>query len=133
MNSSSTDKKSIRKFGAAAFVFFGILLGLALWRQKATVTFIFGILSFLGLCFLLLPGPLKPLYAGWLKVAHFIGIAMTTVILSLAYYLVITPAALLKRVFGGRPLPLVGDKNVITYWVPRAEGAQPKERFIKRY
>ena len=130
MNSSLIE---IRKFGSIALVFFGLLCGLALWRHKGIVTYLFGALSFLGLCFLLLPGPLRPIYAGWLKVAHFIGTVMTTVILTLAYYLVITPTALLKRVFGGRPLPLGPDKDAATYWVSRAEPAQSKESFIKRY
>ena len=51
----------------------------------------------------------------------------------LAYYLVITPTALLKRVFGGRPLPTRPDRDAASYWVTRPELAQPKERFIKRY
>jgi hypothetical protein len=43
-----------------------------------------------------------------------IGRVITTIILTLSYYLVITPAALIKRVFGGRPLPLKPDKNVFS-------------------
>jgi hypothetical protein len=50
-----------------------------------------------------------------------IGRVITTIILTLSYYLVITPAALIKRVFGGRPLPLKPDKNVFSYWASREE------------
>jgi hypothetical protein len=53
--------------------------------------------------------------------------------LAIAYYVVITPAALLKRLFGGRPLPLSPDPDASTYWVSRDEPAQPKERFYKRF
>ena len=133
MNSNSTDTREIRKFGAIALIFFGLFFALAIWRHKAIITYMFGALSFLGLCFLVLPGALRPIYAGWLKLAHFIGTVMTTLILTLSYYLVITPGGLLKRVFGGRPLPVAPDKNASTYWVPRTEPAQPKDRFIKRY
>jgi hypothetical protein len=133
MTSSSTDTRQIRKFGAITLIFFGVLFCLALWRHKLIVTYVFGILSLLGFCFLIAPQPLTPIYASWLKVAHFIGKVMTIVILTVAYYLVITPSAQLKRLFGGRPLPLAPDKNATTYWVPRTEPAQPKERFIKRY
>jgi hypothetical protein len=125
--------REIRKFGAIALFFFGILFGLALWRHKIIATNVFGILSFLGLCFLLLPAPLRPVYARWLKISHFIGTVMTALILTLAYYLVITPTALLKRLFSGRPLPLAPDKDATTYWVSRTEPVQSKERFIKRY
>ena len=133
MNSSLTDGKEIRRFGLIAFLFFGCLCALGLWRQKLIITSLFGVLSFLGLGFLLFPRPLMPIYKGWVKIANFIGKIITTIILTLAYYLVITPSALVKRVFGGRPLPIRPDKNIDSYWVPRDEPSQPKERFIKRY
>ena len=133
MNSPSTEEKQIRKFGLVAFLFFGSLCALGIWRGKALPTYLFGFLWFLGTCFILFPARTKPIYAGWLKVAHFIGRALTTLMLTLAYFLVITPAALLKRIFGGRPLPLRPDKKASTYWVDRVEPVQPKERFSKRY
>lgn len=133
MTSSSTDDKAVRKFGFVAFFFFGILCALAFWRHKMIPFYFFGFLSLLGLGFIVMPNALKPVYDVWLKIAHFIGKVITTVGLTLLYYLVITPAALLKMVFGGRPLPLKPDKGASSYWVDRDEPAQPKERFIKRY
>ncbi len=133
MISSSTDTRQIRKVGLIALLFFGILCALGGWRQKILVTYFFGTLSVIGLGLFLLPAPLRPIYDGWLKVAHLIGRMITTIILTLAYYLVITPSAWIKRVFGGRPLPVRPDKDVSSYWVVRAEPAQPKGRFIKRY
>ena len=133
MNSSSTERREIRRFGIIAFLFFGTLLAVAIWRQKVIVTSIFGTLSALGLGFILLPETLKPVHRGWLKIAHLIGRAITTIILTLAYYLVMTPSAWLKRLFGGKPLPMSPDREAETYWVDRAEPVQPKERFLKRY
>lgn len=133
MNSSLTDRKEIRRFGLIALLFFGCLCALGLWRQKLIITSLFGVLSFLGLGFLLFPRPLMPIYKGWIKIANFIGKIINTIILTLAYYLVITPSALVKRVLSGRPLPLRPDENMDSYWVPRDEPSQPKERFIKRY
>jgi hypothetical protein len=133
MNLTSTKKKEIRKFGIIAFVFFGVLCALGIWREKAAPMYLFGFLSVLGFGFIVMPAPLRPVYDGWLKAAHWIGRVMTAVVLTLAYYLIITPTALLKRIFGGRPLPMKPDKTVSTYWVTRTEPAQPKERFIKRY
>ena len=80
-----------------------------------------------------MPGPLRPVYEGWLKVAHFIGRMLTLLMLAMAFYLVITPFAWGKRIFGGRPLPLAPDPEADTYWVDRPEPVQPKERFIKRF
>jgi hypothetical protein len=133
MNSSSTNQKEIRKFGIIAFVFFGCLCALGLWRQKPFAIYFFGLLSLLGMGFILLPSLLKPVYDAWLRIAHLIGRTVTIVMLTLAYYLVITPSALIKRIFGGRPLPTRPDRELASYWVQRAEPAQPKERFIKRF
>jgi hypothetical protein len=125
--------KDIRKFGIIAFLFFGILCAVGIWRQKPVPIYLFGFLSCLGLGFILIPVILEPVYRGWLNIAHFIGQMITTLMLAIAYYVVITPAALLKRLFGGRPLPLSPDPDASTYWVSRDEPAQPKERFYKRF
>ena len=126
-------EKEIRKFGTIAFIFFGSLCTIGIWTRKPVPTYFFGSLSILGLGFILIPARLRPVYNAWIKVAHVIGRIITTLILALSYYLVITPSALIKRLFGGRPLPVKPDKEATSYWVPRTEPAQPKERFLKRY
>ena len=133
MNSNSTDTREVRKFGFIASIFFGCLCVLGLWMKKPLPAYLFGFLFILGLGFMLIPTQLKPVHAAWLKVAHLLGRIVTTLILALAYYVVITPSALIKRLFGGRPLPVKPDKEALSYWVNRADPAQPKERFLKRY
>ena len=101
--------------------------------QKTVPTYLFGFLSILGFGFILFPFRLRYVYAGWLTIAHFIGRIITTLILTLAYYMVITISAFIKRLFGGRPLPVRPDNKVSSYWVTREEQAQTKERFLKRF
>jgi len=133
MNLNSTEIKQIRKFGIVALIFFGGLCLLGFWNEKSFPFYFFGALSVFGLGFIIAPVFLRPIYAAWLIVAHFIGRVLTTLILTLVYYLVITPSGLIKRLFGGSPLPLKPDKQASSYWVERAEPSQPKERFLKRY
>ncbi|MDY6970745.1 MAG: hypothetical protein SV775_00285 [Thermodesulfobacteriota bacterium] len=134
MSWNSTEKIQIRKFGLVAFIFFGCLCALGIWSKKPFPICLFGSLSFLGLGFILLPSRLRPVYAAWLKTAHLLGRIMTALLLTLAYYMVVTPSALLKRLFGGPPLPAGESKEkTSSYWVPRTESAQPRERFLKRY
>ena len=127
------DISDIRKFGTVAFLFFGCLALLLYFKHRFVLTYVFGFFSVTGLGLLLLPSPLKPVYMLWIKVTTFIGKIVTTIILTLAYYLVVTPSALIKRCFGGRPLPMKPDPNTSSYWVPRSEPIQPRERFLKRY
>lgn len=133
MSLNSTDTGQIRKFGIVALIFFGLLCSLGLWINRPIPVYLFGSLSILGLGFILIPKQLEPVYSAWLKVAHLLGRIITTLILALAYYLVITPSGLIKRLFGGRPIPMKPNKKASSYWVTRPEPAQPRERFIKRY
>lgn len=133
MNSNSIDIKEKRRFGAIAFVFFGILFALGLWAGKLIPIFLFGLLSLLGLGLICFPDHLGPFYNGWMKIAHFLGRVVSATMLVLAYYLVITPSAMIKRMFGGTPIQTRPQKSAVSYWVMRNEPAQPRERFTKRY
>jgi len=133
MNSNLTNPREIRRFGVIGCLFFGTLFAAAVWRDKTLLTYFFGLLALLSIGFILLPGQLKPVYLFWLKIAHFMGAKITILMLTLLFYFVITPTALLKRIFGGNPLPLKPDPDAQTYWVTRPEPAQPKERFPKRF
>ena len=130
---NSTDTKQIRKFGLIALIFFGCLCALAIWLEKSLPTYLFGTLFTFGLGFIIFPQQLRPVFGAWLKISDFLGKVITTLTLALAYYLVITPAALIKRKFGGTPLPIKPDKNVSSYWVTREEAVQSKEQFLKRF
>jgi hypothetical protein len=133
MSSSSTDVKEIRKFGFFALIFFGCLAVLGFWRGKPIAAYFFGGLSLLGLCFLLLPRFMEPVHKAWLKMALRMNLAVTTLVLALTYYLAVTPCAWIKRITGGRFLPIKPDPKAASYWVPRSEAAQPATRFTKRY
>jgi hypothetical protein len=133
MNSNLTKCREIRKFGIIGTIFFVILFSVAIWRDKTLVAYFFGALTVLSFGFILMPIKLKPIYVAWLKIAQFIGSKITILILTVLFFLVITPTALLKRVFGGRPLPLKPDSKAETYWITRLEPAQPRERFLKRF
>ena len=127
------EKKQIRKFGLIAFIFFAMLCGLGIWAQKLLTIYLFGFLSILGIGFIVAPILLRPVYKAWLQFAQFINRMITNLILILIYFLVITPAGLIKRLFGGKPLPVKPNREVSSYWVNRTEPAQASERFLKRY
>lgn len=133
MNLNSTNSREIRKFGLVTLLLFGSLFAIGLWRKKPVPTYLFGSLATLGIGFILIPGTLRPVHSAWLRIAHFLGTLITKFIFALAYYLVITPIALTKRLFGGPPLPVKPDKETVSYWVSRKQPSQPKEQFLKRF
>ena len=133
MNSNLTEEKQIRRFGWIAFIFFGILCIFGIWKEKLLPACLFAGLSVLGFGFIVVPMRLRQAYNAWQQIAHLLGRVFTTVILILLYYIVITPAGLIRRMIGGTLLPIKPNNAISSYWVTRPEPAQPKERFLKRF
>jgi hypothetical protein len=133
MNSNSTDLKEVRRFGLVALVLFGVLCGAGFWRESLVAVMCFGFLSATGACLAMWPAYLRSVYRGWTKIAYAISKTTTYIALAACYFAIITPAALIKRVLGGRPLPMKPDKESPSYWVTRSETLQPRERYFKRY
>jgi hypothetical protein len=133
MTSSWTKTSDVRRFGVVAFVFFLSLFSLGIWTQKTIPTFLFAFLSICGFALMLFPSHLRPVYVVWLRLARFLGKVVTIIILSMAYFIVITPLGFIKRLVSGTPIVIKPDKDSSSYWMVRTEPIQPKERYTKRY
>lgn len=108
----------LRKFGITIGIAFAILGAIFLWRGKPLWIYFEGTAGVFVLTGLLLPRVLRPVERVWMKGAHVLGIIMTHVILSVTFYLVITPVGLIMRLFGRDPLHRRYDRNARSYWVP---------------
>lgn len=76
---------------------------------------------------------LKPGYKAWMKVAHLIGGVVTTVILSIMFFLIFTPVGLLLRVLGRDHLQRDFSKRGVTYWEKRNKADFQKERYHQQF
>lgn len=112
---------------------FGGFFTFALWRGSIVTMTVFGFLVCFAAAFAIAPLQMRPVYLLWMKIAHIMGVIMTGVILTVFYFLVITPVGICYRLVKGAAFPLKPDPNVETYWVSRDEPVQPIERYIKRY
>lgn len=111
-----SEKSDLRKFGITIGLFLIILAGYLFWRGRDTfeIILIFGVaLCVLGFA---IPVVLKPIYWIWMILAVILGWIMTRVILSLLFYVVITPIGLFSRLSGNKFLDLKWDKSEDTYW-----------------
>ncbi len=120
-------KKELRKFGITVGIVSGLLGGLFLWRGKDYYTY-FLILSTvfisLGLGLPILLGTIQRI---WMTLAVIIGWFMTRVILSVLFYIVVTPIGLLTRLLGKDFLDTKFNRNANSYWIPGKE-TKPRER-----
>lgn len=133
MNSYSTKPEDIRKFGLMAFVFFGCLSLGMVWRSRVYFSCFFTVLSFLGVLILLLPIRMQWLYKCWIWMGHFVGRCITILLLTLVFYLIITPYSIILRLVGKRVMPMLPDENQESYWIARNIPFQEREQFYKRF
>jgi Saxitoxin biosynthesis operon protein SxtJ len=110
-----------RKFGLMVGGAF-LLLAALLWRRvhlpaAAVSGALGGVLVLGGLAW---PSQLGPVYRAWMALARAISKVTTPIFMSVIFFLVLTPAGLLVRLFGHRPL--TRPHGAGTYWHSRPEG-----------
>lgn len=71
------------------------------------------------------PDALRRLYRGWLMLFAPLAWLVSTIVLALVYYVVLTPVSGLKRAVLGSPVSLEADPDATTYWIekPPADGS----------
>jgi saxitoxin biosynthesis operon SxtJ-like protein len=108
-----------RKFALTLAVAFGVLAGVAWWRESSRATLVFGALAgAFALSGLLVPGKLGPVYRAWMGFAHALSRITTPIFMAVVYFLVITPIAVIRRTLGGNPLRA---HRGATGWVDRQQ------------
>ena len=67
-----------------------------------------------------LPQALRHVYIVWMSLAVVLGFIVSNVLLTVFFFIVITPIGLVARLSGKDFLRLKLDRNAPTYWMPRA-------------
>jgi uncharacterized membrane protein len=80
-----------------------------------------GILLYLGYK---LPRILYPVWKGWMAFAHYLGIVATFIIVSIAWFVVTVPLALIMKVVKQEVMDLRFAADVDSYWEKREEGQE---------
>ena len=112
-----------RKFGLLVGGAF-LLLGVLLWRRThLTAAYVAATLAVaLIVGGLAVPAQLGPVYRAWMALAKAISKVTTPVFMSVIFFLVLTPAGILVRLFGHRPL--TRSRGGPSYWQSRAPGSR---------
>ena len=127
-----TGPRDLRKFGLLVG---GVLaaLGILYLRRKARYPW-FLILGIVLLAFgVVLPRVLKYVYIAWMTLAIGLGFLMAHVILTLFFFLIITPLGLVARVVGKDFLNLKLDKQAATYWIRREQRIRTQANYEQQF
>jgi len=122
-----TGPADLRKFGltvGGAFTLLALWFGL---RHQPFGPYLLIPAVPLGVLGLVCPRSLKPVFIGWMAMALTLGTIVSTVLLTLLFYLVVTPTGLLARGFGQDFLSRKLDRQATSYWRSRDLSA-PKSR-----
>ncbi len=118
--------KELRSFGWSVGIAFLLLAAIFWWRGHTVVRDVIGAfgaaLVILGTVY---PAALTEIHAGWLRMAHALGWFNTRLILSIFYFLVITPVGVVMRAFGRDPLNRKWSAEQSSYWIKREEQRSP--------
>ena len=112
----NSSKKEIRKFSRLVGAAF-IILGTVLYLLKGNIYYLPFYIGF-GLLIIgeIVPIILLPVHKFWMGLSIVLGFISTRVILTLLFYLVLTPIAFFGRLSGKDFLNEKIDKNEKSYW-----------------
>ncbi len=112
-----TGAGDLRKFGlmvGGVFILLGVLL---LLRHRSSYLSFCGAGALLAEFGVIWPRALKYVYIAWMALAFTLGFVMSNVILTLFFFLFVTPIGLLARLFQRDFLARKWDKRAASYWI----------------
>ncbi len=134
MNKKEITKKQLKTFGIALTVFLGTI-GLInfLKGHVPQNLWYWGAAGVVLLTTLFMPILIKPIYRVAIFIAHILGWINTRIILSVIYYLIFTPIALIMKIFGRDALNRKFDKAAKSYWNIRERTTIPKDQYLRQF
>jgi len=115
INNIKINNNYLRKFGIFTGLILIIITGLFFWKED-----IYQILIFLSALLIILgfvaPNILRPVYWVWVIFGIILGWFVTRILLSIIFYLILTPIGLISRMFGKQFLMLKNSEKKKSYW-----------------
>ena len=125
--------RTLRQFAALFLIVFTVTAGLRVWHgDTGTLTITIAATGVaVGLVGLLWPDAIRYVYTGWMIAAFPIGWTISRVIVTLLFYVVFAPFALVFRLLGRDALRL-HRRTPTTYWI-ETKGGEPPESYYAQF
>jgi predicted membrane metal-binding protein len=120
---------SDRAFGLVFAAVFAIVAAWPLFFGHAPRWWAAGVAAAFAVLALALPRVLSPLNRLWTRLGALLHAVVSPVVLSVIFYGVVWPTALVMRLRGRDPLRLKFDRAAPTYWVDRVPPGPPPASF----
>ena len=128
-----SSEKELRRFGWTLGIFLAGFAGFVAWRHKLTLAPLIAASVFFIFFAVVLPKALRPIQKAWMTVAMLVGWVMTRVLLSVFYYLVLSPIAWIRRCTSKQTLDLKYPDPSESFWIERDHEQDDKKRYETQY
>ncbi len=124
--------RELRRFGLVMTAPL-LVIGCALiWRGRAVGPYVIVVAALFLMAAVAFPQVLRPVERVWMALARVLSVIMTYVILTVTFFVVITPMGMILRILGKDLLQKKFDSEKSSYWVP-VEPDGPCSRYDKPY
>jgi hypothetical protein len=125
--------RELRKFGLVVGGVFGVLAAISWWRGHQIPPAVMGTLCVL----LMVPGALfptvlRPVESGWMRMAAVLGHVNSRIILTLAYYAILTPTGIIRRLIKDPLNRRLGERNT-SEWIRREREPVDLARYQQQF
>jgi Saxitoxin biosynthesis operon protein SxtJ len=128
-----TGARELCKFGLLVGGVFTALGAILLLRHRSAAPYFLAIGGFLIVAGLIAPRTLKYIYVVWMSLAIVLGFVVSGILLTLFFFLVITPIGLVARCFGNDFLSLKLDRTAASYWIPREHKPKTQAEYERQF
>jgi len=127
--------RELRQF-AGLFLVFGLTAGTLIYFFKDWPLLVSQVLwvaaVVVGVAGLLVPALARPVYLVMMALALPVGMVVSSVLMTVIFFAVLTPMGVLMRWFGKDPMHRRFDPDATSYWIRRPPPV-PAARYFKQY
>ena len=119
----SPSRRQLNFFGVIWLAFFGAIGGIVLKSSGSMqlAVLLWSVATAVPVAGWIVPAFMRIVYLGMAYAGFPIGFVVSYLILAIVYYLVLTPIALVMRLFGHDPMNRLFEEDADTYWCPREQ------------
>jgi hypothetical protein len=128
------EKKNLLVFGYG-LVLIGVVFSVGRFKDGLTWSWVLLVVASLVLLLstALQWQALRPAYKGWMIAAHTIGSVVTTVVLTLVFFIIFTPVGIVLRIMRKDHLKRSFDRSAKSYWITRPVVSFSRERYHQQF
>lgn len=122
-----------RKSTLLVAVIFGAISGWQWYRGRPLAMNITAALAAILFVVALIPPAAKRFFAAWMALAGVLGYFSTRILLSVFFYVIMTPVGAIMRLTGHQGMGSHRRQKLPTYWQPREHTRQSREGFERAF